>query len=725
MQLPRLANAHPLVSPPLAQNNVISETDTDAPQVLLKDAGVTRSNNAQPTSGNLQAIHQKLPSFDDVFTKAEGGLPEESAQGEPHDAHTPPAEAKPQSVPPSKERQTSSTVQVAPANAGTKRAIDPDHASPLPAKTIDDSEIATPAIRFDPNLQRGFDTQGTNETANIGPASKLPLLSQRNTPTQKLPHAATDTPAVHATLHSPNAPEPNSGLDLTRSDRAASPAQGTAFVEKPLNGQGPIVEQHRPLPFSVQEGSQARTASTHVLPPAFSSAGTTTPTRPTMAHNPGIPDVAQMQAEPTSPLIETENDPRWIERQTPGQTNPRSMDKSIVTNRQPDQQGQTIARPDPTTPSVPTVQGTAFVQPDTAARIIETADQERVASNAKTALADHALPATAIPSAMNRSPNGIASQEMPKTVQVPTPLQTAVLAPRAADHSTHLMPVNTAPETPTPMQTASTVPSPPQAFSQMQSAQSVQTSSTQPVAEGASALVVRADHAQPQPLPNSVGLTLQQSQSHHRADRFQNTPPLSKTGAGAPTAKAPWGAPAAKPLTMDWASQFSQGPVDRPLPERSAEPFFTPARIEGSALQPASPTMAQRSDLPPQTLRQIAEAINHMPGRPVEITLSPEELGRLRMTVRVSETGVVVNLLAERPETLDLLRRHIDQLGSDFQAMGFEDIAFSFGDDDTPAHSDSHEPEHASPLFKETADDIETNQIALNSGATSGLDLRL
>ena len=70
------------------------------------------------------------------------------------------------------------------------------------------------------------------------------------------------------------------------------------------------------------------------------------------------------------------------------------------------------------------------------------------------------------------------------------------------------------------------------------------------------------------------------------------------------------------------------------------------------------------------------------PDTPVEVSLNPEELGRVRVALSAQDTGVVsVTIAAERPETLALLKRHIDLLVQDFQALGYSGAEFSFAQD--------------------------------------------
>lgn len=92
------------------------------------------------------------------------------------------------------------------------------------------------------------------------------------------------------------------------------------------------------------------------------------------------------------------------------------------------------------------------------------------------------------------------------------------------------------------------------------------------------------------------------------------------------------------------------------------------------APRPTADAMAAR-----QIAVQLADVAHRFPGRPVEITLNPEELGRVRMTLTASDTAVTVNLFAERGETAELLRRNIETLAQEFRAIGYSDVAFEFG----------------------------------------------
>lgn len=138
-------------------------------------------------------------------------------------------------------------------------------------------------------------------------------------------------------------------------------------------------------------------------------------------------------------------------------------------------------------------------------------------------------------------------------------------------------------------------------------------------------------------------------------------------------------------------------------------------------------SMPTRLDLPNHVSRQVAEALQHMPGKPVEISLNPEELGRVRLGVTTSEAGIVVSVLAERQETIDLMRRHINALETAFQAIGYSDISFSFAGNDTPDGDQGQQQDgRASGLLSDTiAPDDTPATLTISTLPTTGLDLRL
>ncbi|WP_299562721.1 flagellar hook-length control protein FliK [uncultured Sulfitobacter sp.] len=154
--------------------------------------------------------------------------------------------------------------------------------------------------------------------------------------------------------------------------------------------------------------------------------------------------------------------------------------------------------------------------------------------------------------------------------------------------------------------------------------------------------------------------------------------------------------------------------------------------LETGRLAQTTATTSLRSDLAPHVARQIVEAVHHTPNRPIEIALAPQELGRVRVSIKTDDKSIVVNILAERGETMDLMRRHIDQLGQTFRSIGYENVSFSFGQGasdnrqltDHGAQSRLGAQEEAEPARAEPASSDVPLQSPLKT-ASGGVDIRL
>lgn len=133
-----------------------------------------------------------------------------------------------------------------------------------------------------------------------------------------------------------------------------------------------------------------------------------------------------------------------------------------------------------------------------------------------------------------------------------------------------------------------------------------------------------------------------------------------------------------------------------------------------TAHQPLAPTL-------------IAIARDTGPGT-VELTLAPEELGNLRITLIPDGDTMRINLVAERPETLDLLRRHAAQLTQEFRQAGFSGTSLGFAQGGSGAFAGSHPPPNQpSVTLPEPASPPQAIPAGrrLAHAAAAGLDLRL
>jgi len=150
-------------------------------------------------------------------------------------------------------------------------------------------------------------------------------------------------------------------------------------------------------------------------------------------------------------------------------------------------------------------------------------------------------------------------------------------------------------------------------------------------------------------------------------------------------------------------------------------PEQAPAATHGSA--------AHRTSVTHSVGHQLAHAAANANDRTVELTLSPEELGKVRMTLQAGDSSIVVSVQADRSETLDLMRRNIDSLARDFRELGYSDVSFSFGEQ--TARQDGSSGQNAPPPERaehETSTRFHGATLALQPQlreASKGLDLRI
>lgn len=147
----------------------------------------------------------------------------------------------------------------------------------------------------------------------------------------------------------------------------------------------------------------------------------------------------------------------------------------------------------------------------------------------------------------------------------------------------------------------------------------------------------------------------------------RRTPPSGITFAQPTATVMPISTPRAGPDTL--------APVDRIDPLVRFDPAAVPERVtatQGTAVAPAGADQARH------VVQQLAAALPSTTPGTTEITLQPEELGRVRMTLSVVDGALTLMIHADRPETTDLLRRHIDQLAQTYRQMGFDTLNFGF-----------------------------------------------
>ena len=154
--------------------------------------------------------------------------------------------------------------------------------------------------------------------------------------------------------------------------------------------------------------------------------------------------------------------------------------------------------------------------------------------------------------------------------------------------------------------------------------------------------------------------------------------------------------------------------------------------LQSTSVFQASTTSAHSANA--HVMRQIVDAGNTLTktGGSVEIALNPEELGKVRMVVSPAESGGVVHISAERPETLELVQRNLELLRRDLKDAGWANVAISLADasmggftDEQKAGAGNEKPSiHPEPLELDVVPEAE-RVMQTSMRVRSGLDVRV
>lgn len=195
----------------------------------------------------------------------------------------------------------------------------------------------------------------------------------------------------------------------------------------------------------------------------------------------------------------------------------------------------------------------------------------------------------------------------------------------------------------------------------------------------------------------------------------------------APDARHPTSAPGDPPAAnrLPFADDTGSGQVR----DMTAALPGSPVRADAGAA-PAAPPAHQAAATPPgahPVASQLVDAVLRQPDKPLEITLNPDELGRIRLSVTTTEAATAISVVADRPETLDLIRRHLDQLTLEFRRAGLGQVGIDLGQNsaDRPPVEPPRANVSGPDAPPDPAPDTETPLVPGSRIAQTGLDLRL
>lgn len=166
------------------------------------------------------------------------------------------------------------------------------------------------------------------------------------------------------------------------------------------------------------------------------------------------------------------------------------------------------------------------------------------------------------------------------------------------------------------------------------------------------------------------------------------------------------------------------------LIQRPETDSIPPATSESGGLTGAKPgaePLAFKADAARMPIAQMVEIMARRSERAVEISLNPKELGKVRMSLAAADGGLTLLVVAERSETLDLMRRHIDTLAQEFRRMGYSDLGFEFSRSGNQPDSRGKSTRPDPPDRTESLNAVPemTDPVRQPYVAESGLDLRI
>lgn len=134
-----------------------------------------------------------------------------------------------------------------------------------------------------------------------------------------------------------------------------------------------------------------------------------------------------------------------------------------------------------------------------------------------------------------------------------------------------------------------------------------------------------------------------------------------------------------------------------------------------------------RPETPRLVAQQVADVIRASRDGTLEVTLRPEELGRLSLSFNGDGNTLSVSLSADRPETLDLIKRNLALLEQDLRDLGYDSLNFAFDDGEgRDGQSDeSRDPAMAAGQGPATEDTQPPSANLSAHAARGGVDLRL
>jgi hypothetical protein len=171
----------------------------------------------------------------------------------------------------------------------------------------------------------------------------------------------------------------------------------------------------------------------------------------------------------------------------------------------------------------------------------------------------------------------------------------------------------------------------------------------------------------------------------------------------------------------------------RSLDSKDTSPFRIDSSQDTKLITPQTQlSAAPKPELTAPITRQITDSIQArmVAEKTIEVSLNPTELGRLKLSLSPAENGLVINILAERAETLEIIKRNIQDLEQIFAEQGHENLEFSFDQNKKPFDKENDRNSEHHFGSTDQAEDNRTpptkqDRATQVAGNTSGIDMRV
>ena len=111
-------------------------------------------------------------------------------------------------------------------------------------------------------------------------------------------------------------------------------------------------------------------------------------------------------------------------------------------------------------------------------------------------------------------------------------------------------------------------------------------------------------------------------------------------------------------------------------------------------------------------------------GGRIDVSLTPDDLGRLTLKLDQTVQGLQITFTADRLDTQDIMRRHIEVLQQQLTNSGFENLSMSF-EHNQQEQNDDAELKGSASVDVETQPHIESTNELRVSTISAGLDIRI